>query len=176
MFSPALGVTGLDLRLAQDADEPSLRALPFSSGMPGKHRQRLDRQARGEASYLLAGDARMIIGHLLLKWDCPEDSLVRALVRTCAEIEDFVVDPALTGRGIGSAMLEFAAGLCRDRGETRLGLAVGLENPYAREFYERRGFVPVPASAHRVTWLAPTPSGQEIEEAEECIYLEQELS
>ncbi len=169
-------VDNLELRLASDGDVPALKALPFSGGLPGKHAGRLARQGRDEAGYLLAVSDGAIIGHLLLKWDCPEDAAVRALVGPCAEIEDFVVDPALTGRGVGSAMLEHASGLCRERGETRLGLAVGVGNTYARGFYERRGFILVPHSEHRVTWLFLDPSGRHIEDGEDCVYLVKELA
>lgn len=169
-------VDNLELRPARDADVPSLIALPFSGGLPGKHANRLARQDRDEARYLVAVVDDQIIGHLLLKWDCPEDATVRPLVGSCAEVEDFVVDPALTGRGVGSAMLDHAARLCRARGETRLGLAVGLEITYARGFYERRHFWLVHLSKHCATWLARDPSGREIEEGEDCVYMVKELA
>lgn len=166
----------LVFRAARSLDLPELVALPFSAGLPGKHATRLDRQARGEVAYILALNEGRVIGHLLLKWDCPEDPYVRHLVPSCAEIEDFVVDPALTGMGIGSAMLEYATGLCRVLGESRLGLAVGKENPHAWGLYERRGFALVPGSDHRVTWLAQDRAGQQIEEGEDCVYLVKELA
>ena len=93
------------------------------------------------------------------------------MIPSCAEIEDFVVEPGQTGQGVGSAMLEFAVELCRERGEARLGLAVGKENPHAWGLYERRGFVLVPESDHRVTWLARDADGREFEEHDDCVYL-----
>lgn len=175
MTQTSPGPANLELRLAIDSDVPSLETLPFSAGLPGKHRQRLERQACGEVAYLLAVNDGKIIGHLLLKWDCPEDPNVRRLIASCAEIEDFVVEPGRTGQGVGSAMLEFAVGLCRERGETWLGLAVGKENSHAWGLYERRGFEVVPGSAHRVTWLAHDESGREFEEHEDCVYLVREV-
>ena len=151
MTQTSPGPTNLELRAAIDSDVRLLEALPFSAGLPGKHRQRLARQEAGDVVYVLAERERAIIGHLLLKWDCPEDTHVRHLTPSCAEIEDFVVDPGSTGQGVGSAMLEFAVGLCRDRDETRLGLAVGKENSHAWGLYERRGSELVPGSTHRVT-------------------------
>ena len=101
----------------------------------------------------------------------------RSQVPACAEIEDFTVASSHSQRqGIGSAMLERAAALCRERGESRLGLGVGQDNPDARRLYERRGFRLVPGSAHRATWLAPDGHGGEIEEHEDCVYLLKELS
>jgi len=175
MTQTSPGPTSPELRTAIDMDASSLEKLPFSAGLPGKHRQRLERQACGEVAYILAVNDKGIIGHLLLKWDCPEDSHVRHLIPSCAEIEDFVVDPGRTGQGVGSAMLEFAVGLCRERGETRLGLAAGKENSHAWGLYERRGFELVPGSTHRVTWLAHDESGREFEEHEDCVYLVREV-
>lgn len=174
MSTSGPGVSNPELRLARDADVPSLMALSFSGGLPGKHAGRLARQRDDEAGYLLAVADGAIIGHLLLKWDCPEHAAVRPLVGSCAEIEDFVVDSGLTGRGVGSAMLEHVARLCRERGELRLGLAVGVGNTHARGFYEHRGFVFVPGSVHRVTWLFHDPSGRHMEEGEDCVYLVKE--
>ncbi len=167
---------GLKVRVARRLDLTELLALRFSAGLPGKHEVRLDRQTRGEAAYILAVREGRIIGHLLIKWDCPEEPEIQRLVASCAEIEDFVVDPELTGQGVGSTMLEYAAGCCRQRSESRLGLAVGNENHHARGLYERRGFVMVPGSAHRVTWLTQDHAGQPIEEGEDCVYLVKELA
>ncbi len=175
MSQTSPGPTNLELRRAIGSDVPLLEALPFSAGLPGKHRQRLECQARGDVAYLLAVNDGKIIGHLLLKWDCPEDYHLRSMIPSCAEIEDFVVEPGQTGQGVGSAMLEFAVELCRERGEARLGLAVGKENPHAWGLYERRGFALVPGSAHRVTWLARDGSGREFEEHEGCVYLVREV-
>jgi GNAT superfamily N-acetyltransferase len=141
-----------------------------------KHGERLDRQERDEVLYLLAVQNERIIGHLLLKWDCPEDLHVRDLIPSCAEVEDFVVAPDKRGAGVGSRMLDFAGLQCVQRGTTRLGIAVGIGNPAAQSLYERRGFTLVPGSLHRVTWQAIHESGREIEEHEDCRYLTKELS
>ena len=169
-------VDNLELRPAENADVPLLIALPFSGGLPGKHSDRLARQRRDEAAYVLAVSDGVIIGHLLLKWNGPEHAAVRPLVGCCAEIEDFVVEPTHTGRGVGSALLDHAAGLCDAGGETRLGLAVGVTNRHAWALYERRGFVLVPGSVHRVTWRFLDPSGRPMEEGEDCVYLVKELT
>ena len=145
----------LMIRPANEADLAALRSLPYSGGLKGKHRERLDRQENGAAVYLLAILDFEPIGHLLLKWDGPEHARVRAVTPPCAEVEDFVVDPAFRGKGIGTAMLDEAARLCRERGVDRIGLGVGFGNPYASKFYEQRGFEAVAGSEHRVTWRTP---------------------
>lgn len=175
MSALAHGADRIDLRMATEADLPTLEALPFSSGLPSKHRDRFERQQRDEVLYVLASLGDRIIGHLLLKWDCPSDPHVRALVPPCAEVEDFVVAPDLRGQGIGSEMLTNAGSQSLERGGTRLGIGVGVENPSARWLYERRGFVLVPGSEHRVSWLSPDASGREVREYEDCVYLVRKL-
>lgn len=166
----------LEITPATEADIPLLESLSFSADLPSKHRNRLERQHRDEVQYLLARTGDRVIGHFLLKWNGPDSADVRRLVQTCAEIEDFVVEPDLRGRGVGSAMLEYADTSCLERGVLRLGLAVGLENPSARAIYEHRGYVLVPGSEHRVTWLQPDGTGREVEAHEDCVYLVKELS
>ena len=159
------------IRAATQADIPRLVALPFSGGLPAKHRDRVERQDRGEALYLLALLGDRIIGHLLLKWNGPHSADIRRLVASCAEIEDFVVAPGLRGRGVGGALLDAADTHSRERGVTRIGLSVGLENPSARAIYEHRGYVVVPGSEHRVSWLQPDATGCEVEAHEDSVYL-----
>jgi GNAT superfamily N-acetyltransferase len=169
-------VPAATIRRASGADLAQLESLPFSAGLQTKHGERLDRQDRDEVLYVVACQDDAIIGHLLLKWDCPEDPHVRSLIPPCAEVEDFVVAPDRRGAGIGGRMLEFAGSQCMLRGVRRLGIAAGNGNPAARTMYERRGFVPVPGSTHRVFWQAIDESGREIEDHEDCIYLIKELS
>lgn len=169
-------VDDLHLRPATERDMPELEALPFSAGLASKHQDRFERQQRDEVLYVLAVRGADIIGHLLLIWDCPSHPHVRALVPSCSEVEDFVVAPHLRGMGIGSQMLECASMQSLERGVTRIGIAVGVGNPSARSLYERRGFVLVPGSEHRVSWLAREGSGRQIREYEDCLYLVKELS
>jgi len=154
---------------------PALEALPFSAGLTLKHRERFERQQREEVLYVLAVRGANIIGHLLLKWDCPSHPHIRALVPSCSEAEDFVVAPHLRGMGIGSDMLAYAIGQSLERGVHRIGIAVGIGNPSARSLYERRGFVLVPRSEHRVSWLARDGSGRQVREYEDCLYLVKDL-
>ncbi len=166
----------VEFRRTTEADLPVLEGLPFTAGLPSKHRDRYERQQRDEVVYVLATAGGEIIGYLLLKWDCPSDPHVRTLVPPCAEVEDFVVAPHLRGQGIGSRMLAYCTSQSLARGVTRLGIAVGIENQAARSLYERRGFVLVPGSGHRVSWLVPDGSGQHVRQHEDCLYLVRELA
>jgi ribosomal protein S18 acetylase RimI-like enzyme len=56
-------------------------------------------------------------------------------------IEDFIVDEAYRGQGIGSAMLALAEELARERGCVRMDLDVLQESVDSQRFYARHGFV-----------------------------------
>lgn len=174
---PGAPVRGLAIQTAIEGDLIALKALPFSTGLSSKHDGRYARQLTGDVVYLIALDDNEIVSHLLLKWNGPEHPRVRSLIPACAEIEDFMVDPGLRNQGIGAAMLDQAVDRCRERGFSRLGLSVGVANPDARRLYERREFVLVPGSEHRVTWLARDTQGREfVEHDDDCVYLTKELS
>ncbi len=166
----------VEIRPAVHADIPLLEALPYSAGLPSKHRNRVERQDRDEVRYLLAWIDDQVIGHLLLKWDGPHSAEIRLRAPSCAEIEDFVVAPEWRGQGVGGALLKAADDRCRERGVSRVGLGVGLENPSARAIYEHRSYAFVPDSEHRVTWLQPDGTGREVEAHEDCVFLVKELS
>lgn len=54
-----------------------------------------------------------------------------------AELEDFFVEPAHQGLGIGGALMEVLLTTCRARGAARVGLDA---DPNAAPIYERLGF------------------------------------
>jgi ribosomal protein S18 acetylase RimI-like enzyme len=58
-----------------------------------------------------------------------------------AYVEDFIVDEAYRGQGIGSAMLALAEELSRERGCVRMDLDVLQESVDSQRFYARHGFV-----------------------------------
>jgi GNAT superfamily N-acetyltransferase len=57
-----------------------------------------------------------------------------------AIVEDVVVAPSLQGNGIGKAMMQFALGLCRDKGCYKLMLSSNAKREHAHAFYESLGF------------------------------------
>ncbi|MFN8542006.1 MAG: GNAT family N-acetyltransferase [Thermomicrobiales bacterium] len=124
--------TDIAIRPLLAAEIAQLERAPWSSGLKEKHRLRHLRQREGEAAYLIFWHGDTPIGHLFLKWSGPHDPQVAAKITDCAEIEDFVVVPALRSQGIGSRALDHAAALAREHGLQRLGLSVGLDNPRAR--------------------------------------------
>ena len=58
-----------------------------------------------------------------------------------AKLDDVSVKADRRGKGIGSALLEQLKAQLRKESVTRIDVAVHLQNPEARRFYERQGFV-----------------------------------
>ena len=58
-----------------------------------------------------------------------------------AKLDDVSVKPDRRGKGIGSEMLRQLKEQLRKEAVTRIDVAVHLQNPEARRFYENTGFV-----------------------------------
>ena len=57
-----------------------------------------------------------------------------------AIVEDVAVAPTLQRHGIGNAIMQFALGLCRDKGCYKLMLSSNAKRERAHAFYESLGF------------------------------------
>lgn len=166
----------VEIRLATHNDLPALLSLDWSAGLPSKFADRLLMQDAGQMEYPIALIEGTIVGYLLLKWNCPEDPVLKAKLPRCAEIEDFAVAGEMQGQGIGSKLLAFADERARLHGEERIGLGVGNSNERARGLYERRDYHEMPLSEHEVTWLVPLGDGQSAVEGETCVYMMKDLT
>lgn len=60
-----------------------------------------------------------------------------------AKLDDVSVKADRRGHGVGSEMLEQLKDQLRKESITRIDVAVHLENPEARRFYEKLGFLPL---------------------------------
>ena len=58
-----------------------------------------------------------------------------------AKLDDVSVKPDRRGKGIGTELIEQLKEQLRREAVTRIDVAVHMENPQARSFYERTGFV-----------------------------------
>ena len=58
-----------------------------------------------------------------------------------AKLDDVSVKPDRRGKGIGTKLIEQLKEQLRKEAVTRIDVAVHMENPQARSFYERTGFV-----------------------------------
>jgi ribosomal protein S18 acetylase RimI-like enzyme len=60
-----------------------------------------------------------------------------------AKLDDVSVKPDRRGKGVGTELLEQLKVQLRRESVTRIDVGVHLDNPEARRFYERVGFVPL---------------------------------
>ena len=97
------------------------RHIAFDWGAPGKHRERLARQGRGEAVYLIAWDGGTPVGHVLIVWGGTTDEPMRSRVADCADIQDLFVAPEYRLRGVGSRLLEEAEALVTQLNQSQGG-------------------------------------------------------
>ena len=58
-------------------------------------------------------------------------------------LSQLYTDPAMTGRGLGAALMEWALGTARARGCDAVQLSVWSENFGAQRFYQRHGFAKI---------------------------------
>ncbi|HEX5501462.1 MAG TPA: GNAT family N-acetyltransferase [Thermomicrobiales bacterium] len=166
----------LVVRPLGEGEDARLSAASWPGGLPERHRDRLARQRRGDVLYLVAWLEDQPAGHLLLLWTGPADEPMASRLARCAEIQDFVVRPDLRSRGVGRRMLTIAEGLARRHGRARLGLNVGLDNPRARAFYERAGFVEAGLGPLPIRWQSRGPDGGLHWHEETAIYLVKALA
>ena len=64
-----------------------------------------------------------------------------AMGSVVAKLDDVSVRPDRRGKGVGSEMLNLLKEQLRKEAITRIDTSVHLQNPQARSFYEREGFV-----------------------------------
>jgi ribosomal protein S18 acetylase RimI-like enzyme len=89
---------------------------------------------------LTAWDEARLVGSALLRWEGPFNAEVAAALPQQVELGFLQIEPSYRGRGIGTALLRLAEQRCRERGITRLGLAVATDNDRALRLYQRLGY------------------------------------
>lgn len=99
--------------------------------------------------YLVRQDGA-IAGYVVLTFDYGLEAGGREMF-----IDELFILERFRGRGIGTRVLDFVSEACRDLGGRALHLAVGFDNPRAREVYEKRGFVPTRREMMTLTLLNP---------------------
>lgn len=152
-----------------------LTAVPWSSGLPEKHKDRLERQIAGKVTYLIAWNGADPIGHMLVRLTGPNEEPMRSQLTDCAEIEDFTVVADLRSQGIGRLMLGIAEDEARQRGLRRIGVGVTLDNPRAKALYERQGFRSSGLRTYITRWQYADADGEKRWHEEPCSYLVKDL-
>jgi ribosomal protein S18 acetylase RimI-like enzyme len=148
----------IDVRLARHADLPQLvRLLAFLFAQEVEFRADESLQKKG----LLAILADSRIGHI---WVATIDaSHVVGMVSVLATIstalggpvgllEDFVVDPACRGQGVGRKLLHAALDGAQNKVYLRMTLLTDADNQNALKLYREFGFVDSPMRVLRRGW------------------------
>jgi ribosomal protein S18 acetylase RimI-like enzyme len=142
---------------------------------PGKHRERLEGQERGECLYLIAWTGDEPVGHLNLRLrgrKLPD----RARRLRAAQVEDLRVAALHRRRGVATALMHHAAEEAGTRGFRRLGLGVDVGNVPARRLYRKEGYEEAGLGRFVVSYPYIDEDGVERQAHETCTYLVKRLT
>jgi ribosomal protein S18 acetylase RimI-like enzyme len=137
---------------------------------PGKHRERLEAQHRGECVYLIAWEGNEPVGHLNLRVrgrKLPD----RARRLGAAQIEDLSVATPRRRRGIGTKLMRRAQEEAAARGFGTIGLGVDIGNAPARRLYRQEGYLESGLGEFLVSYPYLDEDGVERQAHETCTYL-----
>lgn len=87
---------------------------------------------------LAVDDEDKLLGFCKLVLACGWPEHARA--RSAIELKQLYTDPAVTGRGIGAALMDWTLELAREREAGEIQLSVYSDNHGAQRFYARYGF------------------------------------
>jgi ribosomal protein S18 acetylase RimI-like enzyme len=142
---------------------------------PGKHRERLEGQRRGECVYLIAWDGDEPVGHLNLRVrgrKLPD----RARRLRAAQVEDLRVARAHRRRGVATELMQCAAAEAAAHGFRAVGLGVDIGNAPARRLYEQEGYEETGLGQFVVAYPYIDEDGVERQAHETCTYLVKRLA
>jgi ribosomal protein S18 acetylase RimI-like enzyme len=148
------------------------RSLPR---YPGKHRERLDGQRRGECVYLIAWIRDEPVGHLNLRLrgrKLPD----RARKLRAAQIEDLRVAPEHRRLGVATELMRRAESEASAQGFRTVGLGVDIGNVPARGLYRQEGYEETGMPRFLVSYPYIDESGVERQARETCTYLVKRLA
>lgn len=129
------------IRIATENDiEPLQKHVP--KGEETLHKQRYEKQRSGDATYLIAVQGEVPVGHALIQWKgATDEAIAPNLADPTPDVEDLFVHEAHRNRMVGSRLLEMAERLARERGYKQIGLSCAADNKDARALYEARGYL-----------------------------------
>jgi ribosomal protein S18 acetylase RimI-like enzyme len=104
--------------------------------------------ANPDRLYCLAEVAGKLAGYCKLGLICGFPEHARG--SNTIELKQLYTDPALTGQGIGAALMDWAMAEARRRGADEMQLSVWSGNEGAQRFYARYGFAKVADITFRV--------------------------
>lgn len=106
-----------------------------ASDLQGARRFLSERILHGESVVLLAYQGSQAVGFTQLYPLFSSVTMERLWL-----LNDLFVQPEVRGQGVGEALIEQAAALCRSMGAKGLTLETGVTNLGAQRLYERHGY------------------------------------
>ncbi|TXS45990.1 GNAT family N-acetyltransferase [Streptomyces sp. uw30] len=164
----------MEITVCGPADVALLDRHIASPGALSFHARRFARQQRGESTYLVAWLEGRPVGHVEMRWIGCDAPAVRTARPGCPEINGLGVWPEeLRSRGIGTALVQAAETLARERGITVVGIGVAKDNPRAAALYARLGYEPLLDYHDR--WSYEGPDGALHDWVDACTFLVKDL-
>ena len=160
-----------EIRPLSQGEIPLLNAHLDVERLAGRHDDRFAQQQAGRLTYLIAWLNGIPIGHTMVRWEGATDAYIAERIADCAHVEDLFVMPELRSQGMGTRILAYGERLAAERGFTRIGLAVGVDNPRARALYERLGYADTGFGVFEIRGTYTDIRGRQQEWREVCEYL-----
>lgn len=162
----------LTIQSATGADLPS---LVKAFGQPDYFAERINRPK--PAGLLLVGWlAGQPVGDVYLRFEPADEPELRKLLPDVPLIQHLEVLPDLRNQGIGSALIQTAEQLLRERGHPRVALGVGLDNRAAARLYQRHGYEQWPYPPVLTTYVEYLGNGRRRRGYETCHILVKDLT
>lgn len=144
--------------------------INFDWAAQHKHRERLGKQDKGKAIYLVAWHRNIPVGHVLLEWSGTADEPMCSQLVHCPNLEDLFVAPQYRAKGVGSRILQEAEALAQQKGYSQIGLGVASGDAGARRLYERLGYEDAGFGEYKTGGSYLDQEGQEQTWQETCCY------
>lgn len=166
------GEPKVEVRLCSESDLVLLnKAIPE----PGYHERRFEQQQTGKASYLLAWQNGVPVGHLLIKWEGSGPQVNKYLPEVPELNAIGVFPPEKRSQGIGRQLIDRAEMIVKDKGFKQVSLAVEIDNSRAKELYEKLGYKDWGHGEYFDKWTEKVSDGNEIQHNDPCYYLVKSL-
>ncbi|MFO0862560.1 MAG: GNAT family N-acetyltransferase [Candidatus Saccharibacteria bacterium] len=162
----------IEIKLCSEADLALLnKAIPA----PGYHEKRFAEQEDGKSSYLIAWQNDVPVGHLNLKWEGSGPQVSQYLPNTPELNAIGVWPPEKRSQGIGGQLIVQAEAMAKEKGFKQVALAVSLDNPRAKELYEKHGYKDWGHGEYFDKWTEKDSERKKIQHNDPCYYLVKKL-
>lgn len=164
----------IDIRVCTEADIALLDKYIVG---PGYHQKRFQSQQEGKSTYLIAWQDDIPVGHLDLIWHGTESPEIQKYLKNIPELNAISVwPPEIRSKGIGRRLIAEAEKIAKEKGFEQAALGVALDNPRAKELYERLGYRDWGHGSYIDKYVGKDENGNDKEYSDECNYLIKKLS